>query len=127
MTRRGLAWAAVRATLDAFQINYEIGPYGFTVLAPVVLGYRNEEDSWRLRCGSGIAGRSGSWMIVRVTDGVALSATITTLASLRRALREHLAGQHPDPAHRARYYATKHATRFESGHYIWKIKRWANR
>jgi hypothetical protein len=120
---RGLDWSDVRSILDEFHFKYEVDPHGFTVRAPVLHGYRNSNEDWRLRCGSGIAGRGGHWTIVRVQSGEALSNSVSTRAALRRALREHLAGPVPDPGHRDRYYATKHHTRFQSGHYIWKLKR----
>lgn len=116
---RGLSWSDVRAVLDEFgTFRYETGPLGFTVHVRF-----NTRDSWRVRCGSGIAGRGGQWRLVRVHSGEALSPAISTRSGLRRVLREHLAGEHPDPQHRDWYYATKHATRFQSGHYIWKLKR----
>ena len=118
----GLEWPDVRSVLDE-QIKYEAGPYGFTVLAPTMAGYRDSSDDWRVRCGSGIAGRGGHWLIVRVKSGDTLSSAVSTKDALRRALREHLAGPAPDSEHPERYYAAKHHTRFESGHYIWKRKR----
>ena len=120
---RGLEWTDVRAVLDEFGLKYEVGPLGFTHRAPVMLGFRNADDDWRVRCGSGIAGRGGSWTIVRVSSGHALSAAVSTRADLRRALRELLAGDHPDPEHRDWYYAARHHNRFQSGHYVWKLKR----
>lgn len=123
-TSRGLEWPDVRAVLDEFQLTYEVGPYGFTHRATVMHGYGNPDDDWRVRCGSGIAGRGGHWTIVRVTDGHCWSRPVSTKAALRRALREFLAGPVPDPEHPERYYAVKHRTRFQSGHYIWKIKRY---
>lgn len=123
MTARGLEWSDVRAVLDEFQIKYEVGPYGFTVLAVYMHGYRNSDEDWRVRCGSGIGGRGGHWTLELVTSGYTLRGAVSTRAALRRAIREHLAGPIPDPRHRERYYATKHSTRFQSGHYIWKVKR----
>ena len=120
---RGLEWSDVKAILDAFEIKYEVGPLGFTVRAPVMHGYRDVHEDWRVRCGSGIAGRGGNWMIVRVHDGEALSPSVASRPGLERALREHLAGPVPVPRYRDRYYATKHRTRFQDGHYIWKLKR----
>lgn len=121
---RGLEWSDVRAVLDEFHVKHEVGPHGFTVRSSVMLGFRDSHEDWRVRCGSGIAGRGGSWTIVRVHDGHAFSKAVSTRDELRRALREFFAGPVPDPAHPERYYATKHHTRFESGHYIWKIKRY---
>ena len=122
---RGLTWPDVRSVLDEFgTFRYEVGPLGFTVRAPVLRGYRDHHEDWRIRCGSGIAGRGTTWMVVRVHDGAPLSTAITTKAALRRAIREQLAGPLPDPQHPERYYATKHHNRYQSGHYIWKIKRW---
>ncbi len=120
---RGLEWADVRAVLDEFMVRYEVGPLGFTVRATVMHGYRNPDDDWRLRCGSGIAGRGGHWTLVRVNRDCAISAATSTKDGLRRALREHLAGAHPDPDHRDRWYATRHRTRLSSGHCIWKPKK----
>lgn len=122
---RGLEWPTVRAVLDEFSLRYDVGPYGFTVCPPFLAGIRNSHDDWRVRCGSGIAGRGGTWMLVRVHDGESLSAPVTTKAALRRVLREHLAGPVPDSQHPERYYATKHHTRHQSGHYVWKRKRTA--
>ena len=122
---RGLEWSDVRAILDEFGgFRYEVGPYGFTVRAPVLAGIRDSHADWRVRCGSGIAGRGGHWTIVRVHDGYCFSRATSTKAGLRKALREFFAGPIPDPQHPERYYATRHSTRFQSGHYIWKIKRW---
>jgi hypothetical protein len=117
---RGLTWPEVRAVLDEFNITYEISPLGFTIRAPYILGFRNSDDDWRVRCGSGIAGRGYTWMIVRVTNGFALSKAASTKTELRRALREFFAGPIPDPKYPEQFYATKHSTRFQSGHYIWK-------
>ena len=118
MSQRGLEWSDVRAILDEFGIKYDVGPYGFTVRTSV---YSSED--WRIRCGSGIAGRGGHWTIVWVQSGNACCRPVSTRAALRQVIREHLAGPVPDPQHRDRYYATKHSTRFQSGHYIWKVKR----
>ena len=116
---RGLEWSDVRSVLDEFgTFRYETGPLGFMVRCRY-----NSHDDWRVRCGSGIAGRGGAWMLVRVHNGESLSESVTTKAELRRAVREHLAGPVPDPQHRDWYYAVRHHTRFSSGHYIWKLKR----
>lgn len=125
MTARGLEWSDVRAVLDEFgTFRYEVGPYGFTINAVTIHGIADSYESWRVRCGSGIAGRGGHWTIVRVTDGHAFCRPVSTRAALRRAIREHLAGPIPDPRYPERYYATRHSNRFQSGHYIWKVKRY---
>jgi len=120
--QRGLEWSDVRAVLDEFQIKHDVGPYGFTVRAPVMHGIRDDDEDWRVRCGSGIAGRGGHWTIVRVCSGKTLCKPQSTRNGLRRALREFFAGPVPDSEHPDWYYATKHHTRFQSGHYIWKLK-----
>jgi hypothetical protein len=120
---RGLEWRDVRGVLDEFGVRYEVDGNGFAVRAPVMFGYRQYRDDWRVRCGSGIGGRGGSWMLVRVHDGESLSRAVSTKPELRRIIREYFAGPTPDPSNPRRYYAAKHRTRFQSGHYIWKRRR----
>jgi hypothetical protein len=75
------------------------------------LGYRVEMNSYgfelvndklprgraRLRCGSGIAGRSYIWALVRLPDGKQIINGLDTKAKLSRAVLEFMAGPKPGP------------------------------
>ena len=124
--KRGLEWSDVRGILDAFPIKHEVGPYGFTMRATVMHGYRDTDKDWRIRCGSGIAGRGGHWTLVWVESGRAISSAIAAKNGLRRAIREQLAtlSYGPRPPNRDGYvhYATWHRTRFGEC-FVWKSRR----
>ncbi len=51
----------------------------------------------RLRCGSGIAGRSYIWALVRLPRGEPIATKIDTKAKLARAVLEFMAGPKPAP------------------------------
>lgn len=46
------------------------------------------EERWRLRCGSGIAGRGGEWTLVRLPDAGETLGPYTKMRDLEQALRQ---------------------------------------
>ena len=102
---------AVLSVTREFPMPSEAGPLGVTIT-----GW---PEPWRLRCGSGIAGRGGSWSLVRVRGNERFGDPVTSKAKLRVLLREWLAtesvGQKPGPG----WYAKMHETSIGGQNYVW--------
>jgi hypothetical protein len=78
----------------------------------------------RIESGGGIAGNNHKWIIVEVRGGKSRSGYCSTVAELRRALTELLAGPKPWPEGREGYviYARRNVNR-NGEHYIWIQRR----
>jgi len=114
---------AVRAVLEEIGLPVRGCLHGFE------LGRNDDDGTARLETGSGIAGRSGAWKLVRIgpryrPGQVIATPAVTTRAALRRLLREYMAGLDEKPPERPGYrtLATRNHNRFGE-HWVWVQQR----
>jgi len=94
-----------------FAMHSEPGPLGVTI--------DGWPEPWRLQCGSGIAGRGGTWSLVRVRGEERFGEPVRSKAALRVLIREWMATESSGQKPGAGWYAKRHETAIGGQNYVW--------